>query len=177
MDCNGYRENLTNYIDNELTTQENKSMIEHESICSDCMKLMTEIRNILGSVKSLTKVNASSNFETLLYQKLHSHAENSLTDKIRGIFEPSMFSGKVLAAGFAILMILVTGSYFIYYGVSIGNEDGMPALSSPRYIDKNEKSSTDVIEDEATTEDEETNESNNNNNDLDNPSEKEAISE
>lgn len=170
MDCNGYRENITNYIDNELTTQENKSMLEHEAICSDCTELMTEMQNILGSVKSLSKVKTSANFEAVLYEKLHSHAENSLTEKIKELFEPSLISVKALAVGFAVLLILVSGSYFMYNGVSIGNEDGMPALSSPRYIDKNENSSTDVNEEEAITEDEEKDEGKDNNIDLDNPS-------
>jgi len=171
MDCNGYRENITNYIDNELTTQKNKSMLEHEAICSDCSELMTEIQNILGSVKSLSKVKVSANFETLLYEKLHSHAENSLTEKIKELFDPSLISVRALAVGFAILMILVSGSYFIYNGVSIGKEDGMPALSSPRYIDKNENSSTDMNEEEATKEDEKIDEGEDNNINLDNPSE------
>ena len=177
MDCNGYRENLTNYIDNELSTQKNKSMLEHEAICSDCTELKTEIQTILGSVKSLPKVNASANFETLLYEKLHSHAENSLADKVKELFEPGPISVKAFAAGFAILMILVSGSYFIYNGVPFGNEDGMPPLSSPRYIEKDEKSSTDAIEEEATTEDEETDEGEDNKIDLDDPSENEVIKE
>ena len=177
MDCNEYRENLTNYIDNELTTQKNKSMLEHEAICSDCSELNSEIRNILGSVQNLSKVKASANFETQLYEKLHSHAENSLSDKIKELFEPSPIGVKALAVGFAILMILVSGSYFMYNGVSAGNEDGMPALSSPRYIEKNEKSSTDVIEEEAVTEDEKTDEGEDDKIDVDNPSENEVINE
>jgi len=139
MDCDEYRENLTNYIDNELTTQKNKSLLEHEAICSTCSELNTEIRNILGSVHSLSKVKASANFETQLYEKLHSNAENSITDKIKEFFGPSPIGVKALAGGFAILMILVSGSYFMYNEVSADNEDGMPALSSPRYIEKNEK--------------------------------------
>lgn len=177
MDCNDYRENLTNYIDNELTTQQNKTMLEHEATCSDCLELNSEIRNILGSVHSLSKVKASANFETQLYEKLHSDAENSLTDKIKELFETSPIGVKSLAAGLAILMILVSGSYFMYNGVSAGNEDAMPALSSPRFIEKNEKSSTDVIEEDAITEDEKTDEGEDDKSDIDNPSENEVISE
>lgn len=177
MDCNGYRENLTNYIDNEQTTQKNKSMLEHEANCSDCSELKSEIQNILGSVKRMTKVNASADFETRLYEKLHSHAENSLRDKIMELFESSPVGVKALAAGFAILMILVSGGYFMYDGISIGNEDGMPALSSPRYIEKNEKNSLDVIEEEATIEDEKIDEEEDDETDLDNPSENEVTNE
>ncbi|TFB12222.1 zf-HC2 domain-containing protein [Candidatus Marinimicrobia bacterium MT.SAG.3] len=177
MDCNGYRENLTNYIDNELTTQKNKSMLEHEAICSDCSELKSEIKNILGSVKRMTKVNASEDFETRLYEKLNSHAENSLRDKIMELFESSPVGIKALAAGFAVLMILVSGGYFMYDGISIGNEDGMPALSSPRYIEKNEDNSLDVIEEEATIEDEKIDEEEDDETDLDNPSENEVINE
>ena len=50
-------------------------------------------------------------------------------------------------------MIVVSGSYFMYNGVTIGSEDGMPALSSPRFIEKHEKSSADVIDEEAVRED------------------------
>lgn len=177
MDCNEYRENLTNYYDNELTTQENNSMLKHEAICSDCLELNSEIQNILGEIKGLSKVEASANFETELYEKLHSQAENSLTDKIKEFFEPSPIGVKTLAAGFAILMIVVSGSYFMYNGVTIGSEDGMPALSSPRFIEKHEKSSADVIDEEAVREDEKTDEEEDNNIDLDNPSENEVISE
>ena len=74
-------------------------------------------------------------------------------------------------------MIVVSGSYFMYNGVTIGSEDGMPALSSPRFIEKHEKSSADVIDEEAVREDEKTDEEEDNNIDLDNPSENEVISE
>jgi len=177
MDCNEYRENLTNYIDNELTAQKNKSMLEHEATCSDCLELNSEIRNILGSVHSLSKVRASANFETQLYDKLHSHEENPLTEKIKELFGTSPIGVKALAAGFAVLMILVSGSYFMYNAVSVGNNDAMPALSSPRFIEKIEKSSTDVIEEDAKTEDEKTDEGEDGKIDSDNPSEDEVISE
>lgn len=177
MDCNGYRENFTNYIDNELTTLENKSMLEHEATCTDCLELSSDLRDILGSVKGLTKVKVSANFEAQLNEKLHSHSENSYTDRIKEIFEPSPISVRAFAAGFAVLMILVSGSYFMYNGISVGNEDGMPALSSPRYIEKNENSSTDLIEEEAKTEDEKADEGEDDKTDIDNPSENELINE
>ena len=176
MDCNEYRENLTNYIDNELTTQKNKSILEHEATCSDCSELNAEVRNILGSIHSLSKVKASANFETRLYERLHSHPENSFAEKIKEFFEPSPIGVRTFAAGLAVLMILVSGSYFMYNGISTGNEDSMPALSSPRYIEKNDKSSVDLIEEEI-TKDEKTDEGEDDNIDTDNPSENEKINE
>jgi len=65
----------------------------------------------------------------------------------------------------------------MYNAVSVGNNDAMPALSSPRFIEKIEKSSTDVIEEDAKTEDEKTDEGEDGKIDSDNPSEDEVISE
>ena len=176
MDCNGYRENLTSYIDTELTTQENKLMLEHEDDCSDCVQLKSEMQNILGTIKSFTKVKASANFEAALYEKLHSHSENSLPDKIKELFAPSRIGVKALAAGFAILIALVSGSYFLYNVTSISNDDGMPALSSPRYIENGDNSTSAVIEEEVVEESKEDEEAEKKN-DIEDSSKNEVISE
>ncbi len=176
MDCNGYRENLTSYIDTELTTKENKLMLEHEADCSDCMQLKSEMQNILRTIKSFTKVETSANFEASLYEKLHLYSENSLPDKIKELFAQSPIGVKALAAAFAILIALVSGSYFLYNGTSISDDDGMPALSSPRYIENDDNGATDVIEEETAEESKEDEEADEKN-DIEDSSKKEVIRE
>lgn len=148
MDCNEYRENVTNLIENSLTTREKKSALEHQETCSDCSQLTADVQKILKSFGNIGVVSTSPDFETKLYKKLREGSDVSISDKVGELLNPASFGFKAFAMGFAVLLILVTGTVYMYDGSSGDAGNGMPALSSPGFIEKKSDKPAAAEEDE-----------------------------
>ena len=148
MDCNEYRDNVTNLIENSLTTRKKKSALEHQETCSDCSHLTADMQKILKSFGNISVVSASPDFETKLYNRLREGSDFSIGDKIGEMLNPASFGFKAFAMGFALLLILVTGTVYMYDGSSGDAGNGMPALSSPGFIEKKSDEPAEPIEDE-----------------------------
>ena len=148
MDCNEYRENVTNLIENSLSTRKKKSALEHQETCSDCSQLTADVQKILKSFGNIGVVSTSPDFETKLYNRLHEGSDFSIGDRVGEILNPASFGFKAFAMGFAVLLILVTGTVYMYDGSSGDAGSGMPALSSPGFIEKKSVEPAAPIEDE-----------------------------
>jgi len=148
MDCNEYRDNVTNLIENSLTTRKKKSALEHQETCSDCSQLTADVQKILKSFGNIGVVSASPDFETKLYKRLREGSDFSISGKVGEMLNPASFGFKAFAMGFALLLILVTGTVYMYDGSSGDAGNGMPALSSPGFIEKKSDEPAAPIEDE-----------------------------
>ena len=150
MYCNDYRNNLTSYLENELTTEEKKATLAHEESCVECSSFKKEYQEVISSLSKLAKVKTSTNFEKILHQKLEDLSQDSLINRIGELLVPSSIGVRTAAVGFAALLLVVSGSYFFYNSSFSGEGDGMPVLSSPSFIEKkvDESSSESKVEDE-----------------------------
>ena len=149
MHCNEYRNNLTSYLDNELSTEEKKATLAHEEECVDCSSFKKEYQEVLGSLRKLSKVKTSPNFEKILLQKLHNLPQESFISKLSELIVPSSIGIRKVAIGFAALLLVVSGSYLLYNSSNSGVGEGMPILSSPSFIEKKVEDTPSEAKDEA----------------------------
>ena len=149
MNCNEFRNNLTSYLDNELSTEEKKVTLAHEEDCVDCSSFKKEYQEVLISLRKLSKVKTSPNFEKILLQKLQNLQQESFISKISEMIVPSSIGIRTLAVGFAALLLVVSGSYLFYNSSNSGVGDGMPVLSSPSFIEKKVEDTSSESKDEA----------------------------
>ena len=148
MHCNDYRNNLTIYLENELSTEEKKATLAHEKDCVECSSFKKEYQEVISSLSKLAKVKTSPNFEKILYQKLEDLSQESLISKIGEMIIPSSIGIRTVAVGFAAVLLVLSGSYLFYNSSFSGGGDGMPVLSSPGFIEKK------VVESSTETKDE-----------------------
>lgn len=150
MYCNDYRNNLTSYLENELSTEEKKATLAHEESCVECSSFKKEYLEVIGSLSKLAKVRTSPNFEKILHQKLEDLSQESLINKIGEFLVPSSIGVRTAAVGFVALLLVLSGSYLFYNSSFSGGGEGMPVLSSPSFIEKKvvESSSETKAEDE-----------------------------
>lgn len=150
MYCNDYRNNLTSYLENELSTEEKKATLAHEESCVECSSFKKEYLEVISSLSKLAKVRTSPNFEKILHQKLEDLSEESLISKIGEFLVPSSIGVRTAAVGFAALLLVLSGSYLFYNSSFSGGGEGMPVLSSPGFIEKKvvDSSSETKVEDE-----------------------------
>jgi len=148
MHCNDYRNNLTSYLENELSTEEKKATLAHEKGCVDCSRFKKEYQEVIRSLSKLAKVKTSPNFEKILYQKLHDLSEESLISKVGKLLVPSSIGVRTVAIGFAALLLVLSGSYLFYNSSFNGDGEGMPVLSSPGFIEKKAVESSSDTKDE-----------------------------
>ena len=150
MNCNDFRNNLTSYLENELSTEEKKATLAHEKSCVECSSFKREYQEVISSLSKLAKVKTSPNFEKILHQKLEDLSQETLISKIGEMIVPSSIGIRTAAVGFAALLLVISGSYLFYNGSFSGGGNEMPVLSSPSFIEKKEvdPSSETKMEDE-----------------------------
>lgn len=150
MYCNDYRNNLTSYLENDLSTEEKKATLAHEESCVECSSFKREYQEVINSLSKLAKVKTSPNFEKILHQKLEDLSQESLINKIGEFLVPSSIGVRTAAVGFVALLLVLSGSYLFYNSSFSGGGEGMPVLSSPSFIEKKvvESSSETKAEDE-----------------------------
>ncbi|MFC1564298.1 zf-HC2 domain-containing protein [candidate division KSB1 bacterium] len=80
INCNEFLQHLSDYVEGNSTRDTKRKMDEHAASCPSCAKVKDNFILTLNSVKRLPKVNASSDFEDQLRQRI-------LEDKIHPITE------------------------------------------------------------------------------------------
>ena len=108
--CSEVRENISLYIDNELSADGRSMFEEHIGTCADCQREYDEVMRIVGLCRDVQEVELPENFRDELHNKLlvaanENGTKSSILQRARYI---RIFSS--IAAGF-ILIFLVSGIY------------------------------------------------------------------
>jgi anti-sigma factor RsiW len=120
--CERFKENILDFIDNELNSTRKKELRHHVETCQDCDCLMEQMRILRTELKSLPRIKASENFNVILRECIRREAAGK-----RSIFS-SPFVGQrwmAPAAGFAVVMIAI-GIWTI-----IPRREGSPVTTAP----------------------------------------------
>lgn len=64
--CERFKENILDFIDNELNSSRKKELRHHVESCQDCDCLMEQMRVLRTELKSLPRIQASENFNVIL---------------------------------------------------------------------------------------------------------------
>jgi anti-sigma factor RsiW/uncharacterized protein YdcH (DUF465 family) len=108
--CSEIRENLSLYIDDELSADERSMLEKHIDACAACRRELDEIVRIVGLCRDMQEVELPENFRDELHKKLVDAAEENTAKSsvLRRIGYLKIFSS--IAAGI-VLIFLVNGIY------------------------------------------------------------------
>ncbi len=70
MDCSKFRENVSPYLDSELTYQEQKALNSHKSVCPHCARLLEKMQSIRIRLKAGLTVSLSPGFVPDLQKRI-----------------------------------------------------------------------------------------------------------
>ncbi len=70
MDRYQFEDNISNYIENSLTLNKRKEFEEYMESNPDAVELVERVRSTMGAMKSLPKVNSSSDFMDKLLNRI-----------------------------------------------------------------------------------------------------------
>ncbi len=118
MECNEIRDNLSLYIDDELSEEEKKALEEHLDNCPECLKELEEYRIIIKALNELPDEEPPAGYCKRLHEKLLKADKEEETAKT--VVFPSKSRGNrfrwVKYGGLAAALVLV----FLVYGNSRG---------------------------------------------------------
>ena len=80
MNCNEVRDNLSLYIDGELSEDEKKLMDEHFKTCSDCSKELEEYKKMIKTLRELPKEEPPVGYCKRLKDKLLNAKQAKMSD-------------------------------------------------------------------------------------------------
>ena len=102
--CERFKENILDFIDNELSSARKKELRHHVESCHDCDCLMEQMRILRTELKSLPRIHASENFNVILRDCIR-REEAGKRPLISSSFVGSRWMAP--AAGFAAVAIAV----------------------------------------------------------------------
>ncbi len=68
--CNDFSQHLSDYIEGKVSRDLKKKMDEHVATCSSCEKVRDDFVQILSSLRDLPRIDASSDFEQKLRDRI-----------------------------------------------------------------------------------------------------------
>ncbi len=121
MNCNDVRDNLSDYIEGELTGDLRGEVEQHLTICQECKETEQRIRFLREGLRKLPRVQTSPDFEYRLHQRLSRFHRRTPLD-----FTPlRQMDWKVPAFGSAVLFVAFL---FVFM---LNSESGNPNGNSP----------------------------------------------
>ncbi len=69
MECKYFKGLISLYIDGYINDKEKKEIEEHLLICKDCKKYLEELKESLGILRNIEKVEAPLGFEKKVIEK------------------------------------------------------------------------------------------------------------
>lgn len=124
MNCNEVNDNLSLYIDDELSEEEKKSMDEHIKNCLDCSKELEEYKKIIQALRELPDEEPPAGYCKRLNEKLlkikseEIKEENEMPEVVKAPMKGNRVSRWVKYGGLAAALVLI----FFVYGL---NRSGM----------------------------------------------------
>ncbi|MCP4727243.1 MAG: zf-HC2 domain-containing protein [bacterium] len=70
INCNEFSQHLSDFVEGIVSRDLKKKMDNHVASCSSCAKVRDDFVQVLNSIKNLPKINASSDFEQRLREKI-----------------------------------------------------------------------------------------------------------
>jgi anti-sigma factor RsiW len=118
-ECGNIKENLIDYIDDQLSVELKATIRKHLDECSVCRKLLNEFKSIYCSVDESAEIDVSSGFYARLQSRVDEYEENHVSlsefwDYITGKTRPVLASITVVGAlivGHLFGSGLINGSY------------------------------------------------------------------
>ena len=124
MDCDKFELKISSFIDGELKQKDRNNFDEHKNTCDICLKKITDIQTMLGTLKGLSILKTSQNFHYNLNRKIQSKDSKKMS--IWGkIFKSKPFG---LEPRYALGMTFAIG-IFIFSSYSLLNVDSAPTLN------------------------------------------------
>lgn len=138
INCKNFKENICEYIDNELSSKERLSFDEHVKNCRECKRELDEMAQIVGLCKELPQQELPADFKTELHEKLVAVAGRH-ENKIISIKKPKGFLLLKTFASIAaaLLLVLLAGSFYkfgLFSPAKMQNSASNTALTMERPI-------------------------------------------
>lgn len=102
--CERFKDNILNFIDNELDSARKKELRKHVESCRDCDCLMDQMRILRTELRSLPRIQTSENFNVILRDCIRKEAAGR-RPTIGSVFVGSRWL--VPATGFAVVVVAV----------------------------------------------------------------------
>jgi|GEM_PF-899335 len=119
MDCYSFDRIISDYIDANLNVKQRKEAEQHIGECRRCREKVTDLKGILGELRTLPRVETLPDFESRLMERIENSKEQKESGFIR-MFRDYSRPISVVAA----VMLLVATSIFVYTSVVIPNSSG-----------------------------------------------------
>jgi hypothetical protein len=76
MNCHQINENLSAFIDNELTPDDTNAIKAHLIRCSGCRQQRDKMENLGRKIRHMTPLTAPEDFQFRVYARIHKHEAN-----------------------------------------------------------------------------------------------------
>lgn len=116
MRCSSAKKLISGYIDDNLETKRRLLLERHLKICSDCEKLMAELRGIIKEAKGLETLSPSKNSWQRIKEKLQGDEQKVLAfhAQKRSRIKTPFYQSKIrYALVSALLLVLILGTVTI----------------------------------------------------------------
>lgn len=112
INCDSFAQQLSDFIENNISDENSRLLIAHRDSCENCSRLVHNAKRVLKSLKNLSPVAVSPDFNAKLRQKLALERQkpyrwfDSLIDPIRSIgFKPIVATFATAAVIFLVVMV------------------------------------------------------------------------
>lgn len=113
INCDSFARQLSDFIENNVSDENSRLLIAHRDSCENCSRLVHNAKRVLKSLKNLSPVAVSPDFNARLRQKLALEGQkpyrwfDSLIDPIRSIgFKPIVASFATAAVIFLVVIYI-----------------------------------------------------------------------
>ncbi len=115
MECKYFKGLISLYIDGYINDKEKKEIEEHLLICKDCKKYLEELKESLGILRNIEKVEAPLGFEKKVIEKI----------KDKEKFPFSIFNKKLLLE-FSVALFALASILFVYLNLTPKEGEEIP---------------------------------------------------
>ncbi len=145
MDCTEIQNNLSAFLDGELSAGEKAEMEKHLAECGACSAEAERMRKVVGLVAGLPRVKALGDFTSRVHRaiEVEKDAVRTLEKHAKLAFTPASALFAAVAAVLIAVIVFLVISPEAERGVALRDEaTGKPAMKTPMEIKKLEKGIT-----------------------------------
>lgn len=131
MNCYNFEENISAFIESDISLKLRNEFIKHRDICPECSRKLEGVAKIMTSIKQFEPVATSADFLKNLHQRLEKY-DSRKEPLLKRLLNYQPFGLKPVAAlGFVSAFVLLTISSFLLF-----QNDSVPQLNVTDFSQK-----------------------------------------
>lgn len=132
INCKSCKENVSNFLEGDLETQQQTDYQEHLEKCPGCEKTVVRVRTLCENLHSLKKIKAPSDFDAVLHARIRREAQNRSFFSFRWLTNDHKIQLPVLGVAGALALILL----IVTFQKTDGHKGGQQpwAIKQPRVV-------------------------------------------